>query len=197
MPAPTPPPLPAPAPTPPPLPPKPVVTFYIEQNGQAVGPLTLEQVGAEITAHHVTQKTLVWKSGDPAWVTADQQADLAAFLKAIPPTIPTNVWDQFILGTWQADIQTTQGGQMFGQLLTTQFRPDNSFVGVVAYSINGQASGNTPLSGTWKVTGLTEDTFTLTENVPGQQPVTVTLKRLDQNTVANEAEGYQARRIAN
>ena len=60
-------------PKPPPLPPPaPVVTFFVAENGQPVGPLTLDQVGAEIAAKRINSKSLVWKSGDPAWIAADQ-----------------------------------------------------------------------------------------------------------------------------
>jgi hypothetical protein len=198
---PTPPPLPAPQPPqppllPPPLPPAPVVAFFMEQGGQAVGPLSIDQIKVEIEARRLTPKTMVWKSGDPAWMTADQQPDLKPLLGNIPPPVPPEAqWRQFLVGTWQASITSMNSGQSFTQTVTTQFRPDGTFVGVVTMSINGTPGSTQPLSGTWTIQAITGDQFTLTENAQGQPPVTVSLRRVDPNTIANDTDGYQATRI--
>ncbi|HZP20287.1 MAG TPA: DUF4339 domain-containing protein, partial [Bauldia sp.] len=170
--------------------------YFIEQNGQAAGPFTIEQLKAEVDARRLTPQTLTWKSGDAAWQTADKQADLKPLFANLPPPIPVeNQWRQFLVGTWQAVINTMNSGYQFSQTVTTQFRPDGTFVGVVTMAINGQPGSTQPISGNWKVQGVGGEQFTLTEEIPGQAPATVSLRRVDQNTVVNDTEGYQAQRI--
>ena len=192
-----PPPLPTDVPKPPPLPPPaPVVTFFVAENGQPVGPLTLDQVGAEIAAKRITSKSLVWKSGDPAWIAADQVPELKPILGNVPPPVPEDdKWTRFMIGTWQTVVNTENNGQTFTQTFTIQFRPDGTFAGVVTFAINGQTGQSQPLSGTWEAKAVSGDQFTLTQRIPGQPPFTGSLRRVGDNDIANVNDGSQSRRV--
>jgi len=166
---PVPPPLPAPLPpapakpvlVPPPLPPEPPpVSFFVEQNGQAVGPMTLDQVKGEIDAHRVDQQTLVWKSGDPPWVAANQVAELKPLFASLPPSIPPeSQWRQYLVGTWRTQIVATNSGQQFTELIMTRFRADGTFAGVLTMSVNGMNGSTQPFSGTWTVQAVDDNTL--------------------------------------
>jgi hypothetical protein len=193
-------PPPGPPPGPPPLPPKQTVSFYVEQEGKPAGPFTLEQVVADITAGKITQETLTWKNGDPDWKTAGKQPELApTFAKMPPPIPPESQWKQFIVGTWR--VQSVQQSSGFGepiQMTTTiQYRPDGTFTGVLTLQTQGGLVSNQPLQGSWTVQAIGGgDQFTLTLTVQGEaQPQTAKLRRIDNNTLANDEEGYQAFRV--
>jgi hypothetical protein len=51
-------------------------TFYVEHDGQAVGPLRVDQVREQMLNGTVTADTLVWKSGTPDWVRAADVPEL-------------------------------------------------------------------------------------------------------------------------
>jgi hypothetical protein len=196
---PAPPPLPKPPepPKPPPLPVPQAVSFYVERQGQPFGPLTVEQISAEIKAGTITAQTLTWKSGDPAWLPASQQPDLKAIFASMPPPIPPETqWRQFITGTWQVMVQNPQGMQGVIQTTTIQYRADGNFIGVIALQMQGGPVSSQQVQGTWTVQSLGgPDQFVLTVSAGGQTQ-TAQLRRIDDNTLANDAEGYQARRIA-
>jgi hypothetical protein len=57
-----------------------------------------------------------------------------------------------------------------------------------------------PMQGTWKVQEISQDRFSLTMQasaglVGGAPPGTIVLRVVDNDTLLNEAEGYQAVRI--
>jgi hypothetical protein len=195
-PPPAPPPLPKP-PEPPPLPAQAAASFYVERQGQPFGPLTVDQISAEIKAGTITAQTLTWKSGDPSWLPANQQPELKTIFAAMPPAIPPeNQWRQFIVGTWQVIVQNPQGMQGVIQTTTVQYRSDGNFVGILALQMQGMSPSQQQVQGTWTVQSLGgQDRFILTLTAGGQTQ-TAQLRRIDDNTLANDAEGYQARRIA-
>jgi hypothetical protein len=198
-PPPGPPPLPQPPapPKPPPLPVPAAASFYVERQGQPFGPLTIEQISAEIKAGTITGQTLTWKSGDPAWLPANQQPDLKAVFATMPPPIPPETqWRQYIIGTWQVMVQNPQGMQGVVQTTTIQYRADGNFVGVISLQMQGGPVSSQQVQGTWSVQSLGgPDQFVLTVSAGGQTQ-TAQLRKVDDNTLANDAEGYQARRIA-
>ncbi|MBX6321237.1 MAG: DUF4339 domain-containing protein [Rhodospirillaceae bacterium] len=62
------------------------VTYYVAENGAAVGPLTLQQVIERIHAGTSGPDQQVWRSDGQAWVRADSLPELqAAFRQAGPP----------------------------------------------------------------------------------------------------------------
>jgi hypothetical protein len=166
----------------------------VEKDGQPSGPLTLEQIRQEIADKKLTQQTLVWKAGQPNWVPAGQDAGLKALFAAIPPAIPPeNRWREFMVGTWR--VQAPMAAGMAQQMITTQYRPDGTYAGVLTMQMPGAPATSQPLGGTWKVQAIDNESFTLTLTGPGQIGQSVSLRRVDENTLANEAEGYEALRV--
>ena len=70
---------------PPPLPPQ--QTFHAEINGNAVGPLTVDQMRQYVAAGQLTPNSNVWAVGMPNWVVA-QSVPALAQLFAPPPGPP-------------------------------------------------------------------------------------------------------------
>jgi hypothetical protein len=62
--------------------------YYIEDNGQQVGPLTLEELIARIRAGTTGPEQLVWTSGMAAWTPAGDVEQLAEAFAAVPPPVP-------------------------------------------------------------------------------------------------------------
>ncbi|OIJ63701.1 antifreeze protein [Streptomyces mangrovisoli] len=81
---------PAPAPAhsdvPPPLPTAP--RWFIAVAGQQQGPYDESALAGQVTAGHLHRTTLVWRSGQAAWLPADQVPELAALLADVPPPLP-------------------------------------------------------------------------------------------------------------
>ncbi len=190
---PTPPPLPGPAPTPPPLPQPNAVTFYIERNGQPVGPLTLDQVKQEIANGTVKQETLTWKPGEAAWRQAKDVAELKQLLAALPPPVPPEQrWRQFLVGTWQ---QTSTPFADVTRVITAQYRADGTVAGMVNQTMQGVPGVTQAFAGTWTVQAISGEQFTLTVSLTGQAPATSSLRRVDDNTVSDDTKGLEAHRI--
>jgi hypothetical protein len=190
-----PPPLPPANTQPPPLPPPgPAPTYFIERNGQAAGPFTLDQVKQEIAERRVTPQTLVWKSGTPNWMPAEEEPLLKPLVAAVPPDVPEDAkWQRYIVGTWR--VQTTMSGGLATQEVTTQYRADGSYAGMVIMQMTGLPPVTQPFSGKWKVQAVSGETFTLSLTSPNQLPQVMSLRRIDENTISNETAGYNAYRI--
>jgi membrane protease subunit (stomatin/prohibitin family) len=73
----------APAPVPPPQP-----IWHLAQDGQSVGPFSLEQLQEAVVAGSLQRTTLVWCAGMAAWSQAQQVPQLAGLFPAAPPPIP-------------------------------------------------------------------------------------------------------------
>jgi hypothetical protein len=70
-----------PAPTAMPPPPAPVaVQYFVAENGQAVGPLTLEQMVERAQGGHLATDQQVWKTDSQVWLRADSLPELQAAL---------------------------------------------------------------------------------------------------------------------
>ncbi|AEI13637.1 SPFH domain-containing protein [Cellulomonas gilvus] len=72
---------------PPPLPVTDEMWFYAVAGTQA-GPVTPEDLGAQVRAGQVTRETLVWKQGLAAWTPAGDVPQLGALFAATPPPLP-------------------------------------------------------------------------------------------------------------
>ncbi len=75
-----------PAAGPPPVPS--AATWWFAENGQQVGPVTLEQLSQAVGAGRVAPATLVWSQGMPAWQPAQQTPQVAGMFGAAPPPVP-------------------------------------------------------------------------------------------------------------
>jgi membrane protease subunit (stomatin/prohibitin family) len=77
----------APPPGPPPLPQSQM--FHAEINGQAVGPLTMDQLRQYASAGQLNPNSNVWANGMPNWVAAQTVPALAGlFAPPAPPPLP-------------------------------------------------------------------------------------------------------------
>ena len=73
-------------PGPPPLPQ--ALQFHAELNGQAAGPLTVDQLRQYVNAGQLTPNSNVWAPGMPNWVPAQSVPALAPLFAAPPPATP-------------------------------------------------------------------------------------------------------------
>ncbi|MEL0637627.1 SPFH domain-containing protein [Marinomonas sp. TI.3.20] len=64
------------------------VTFFVAVNGQQTGPFTVMELQTKVTSEHLTNDTLVWADGMPAWMKAHEVPQLTPLFKSAPPPIP-------------------------------------------------------------------------------------------------------------
>jgi len=71
-------------------PPVPQATqYYYATNGQQMGPVGFEQLGALFASRTINKETLIWKQGMAGWVTVKDMDELKAFLGGnMPPPLP-------------------------------------------------------------------------------------------------------------
>lgn len=181
---------------PPPLPQRPAVTFHVENQGRAEGPLSLEQVAERIRAGAVARTTLVWKAGMPAWQKAEEVEELAALFAARPPELTlAHRLERLILGTWRLS------GPMAGMnvVTTLRYHPDGTYSGVQQaqmIAVNAPPV-SIPVSGRWSIEVVSDSEFALTLTpADGTMRQTATITVLDENTLRNETAGAIARRVA-
>lgn len=72
---------------PPPLPGN-APTWYAAIDGQQSGPMTMEQLRAQVASGKVTRSTLVWKAGMGNWTAVESVAELAGLMGSVPPPLP-------------------------------------------------------------------------------------------------------------
>lgn len=200
VPAAAPPPIPAAGPaTPPPVPAQKPLVYYVVRNGKPYGPLTLQQMADEIKAGRVTRSTLTWQSGDPSWTPACQLPALSQICNLAPPRVPAKVkWQRFMIGTWRYSLQNPEGLQDTRETVTMTFRPGGAYNGVMTMQMGYNPPVAKTLNGRWSVQAIGNGgEFTLTTtNVGSYMGQTSTLRRINHNLVANDAQGYQARRVS-
>lgn len=188
-----PPPLPADQPTPPPLPPpEPDAQFYAAENGQPVGPLSLEQLKARIQNGQTKRSDLVWKAGTPTWVKAGELAELKDAFGAAPPDMPAAAqWERYIVGTWESSGTSPQG---YDWRLRIQYTADGKYGGYQVLTMNGLESQQA-IGGKWTVTPAGENKFSLVHTPQNGIPSTSILTVIDEYTVANESDGTYAKKV--
>ena len=71
---------------PPPMPS--AATWWFAENGQQVGPVTLEDLASAVSAGRVQPGTLVWSQGMTGWAAASQVPQTAGLFGAAPPPMP-------------------------------------------------------------------------------------------------------------
>ncbi|MFK5890454.1 MAG: SPFH domain-containing protein [Flavobacteriaceae bacterium] len=81
------------APQPPGAVPPPVATIYTTQNGQTLGPYSIQQINEFVTQNTVTKDSLVWKQGMQNWVAAATLPELQPLFQQsnTPPPPPPPV----------------------------------------------------------------------------------------------------------
>jgi membrane protease subunit (stomatin/prohibitin family) len=70
-------------------PPAPPVAWHFAENGQAVGPLGVDQLVQAIAQRRVVATTLVWSAGMASWQPAGQIGAVANLLASAPPPVPS------------------------------------------------------------------------------------------------------------
>ena len=63
-------------------------TWWFAENGQQVGPVTLEQLSQAVGAGRLAPATLVWSQGMASWQPAQQTPQVAGLFGAAPPPVP-------------------------------------------------------------------------------------------------------------
>lgn len=69
-------------------PPMPQMQYYINSNGQNLGPCNAAQLQQMVQNGTLTRTTYVWKNGMANWEQAGNVAELSAFFGAVPPPMP-------------------------------------------------------------------------------------------------------------
>ncbi len=183
---------------PPPLPQQPAVEYYVAQDGQPVGPLSLSEVEQMIRGGNVAPDTLVWKSGTEDWQAASAFSELEPYWQAAGPEQPRSAeyFSQFLLGTWEEQLQI----ENVQYRLVVQYTPDGRFQGMLTAQTQGGAPPQPPtqVGGTWQVQAVDENRFTLLSNetVLGGGQSSFVLRIVDDNTMVDDEDGATSRRIA-
>lgn len=69
-------------------PPMPQVQYYVNVNGQNIGPCNMERLQQLVQSGHLTQTTYVWKNGMAGWEQAGNVAEIAMVFGSVPPPMP-------------------------------------------------------------------------------------------------------------
>jgi membrane protease subunit (stomatin/prohibitin family) len=70
------------------MPPPPPPAWHMAENGQSLGPLSVEQLSQAVAAGRLQPATLVWASGMAGWAAAGQVQQLAGLFQTGPPPVP-------------------------------------------------------------------------------------------------------------
>lgn len=73
----------------PPMPPQYGSSFYVAQNGQTVGPYSIDTLRSMVKRGEFGYYSYVYKVGGSQWVVADDEPELAPLFQTIPPPPPT------------------------------------------------------------------------------------------------------------
>lgn len=193
---------------PPPLPVTNVEVWYAE-NGQRRGPVSLDQLRQLVRAGVVTKQTLVWRKGMANWAAAGTVDGMAVLFIPTdgPPQLPGADWGKFMQGTWTTE---SKYQQIYAQANTT-YRADGTLTGTANYfgddTLNpGQRIliGTNHYEGTWLVKPMTGERFQLvlkytrftnpTLKLP-LEPLALVMQRTGANSVYNETQKVQGRRV--
>ena len=69
-------------------PPMPQLQYFVNVNGQNIGPCNSQQLQTMVQNGQLTKTTYVWKNGMANWELAGNVAELAAFFGSVPPPMP-------------------------------------------------------------------------------------------------------------
>lgn len=187
---------------PPPLPQPLQVAYYVAEGTQKTGPFPIDELKRRIEAGTLTRETLVWKQEMQSWTKAGDVAELIPLFVSTPPAIGLHqALDErmktFVSGMWESKGSAPGSSGMVEVAIKITFRPDGTYVGTQATSYSSQFNNPLiiPLSGTWKVAGLSESQYALTykaqdDFMERSKPYTI----IDPNTVRNDSDGVISRR---
>lgn len=180
--------------TPPPLPaPVAPVQYYVGENGQQVGPLTLEQVQQRIRDGKTKRDDLVWKTGLPNWAGAESFAELKpSFQNAGPPALPPEAtFKQVMIGTWESSYD------MQGYLNTIRiaYGADGRYAGTAIATPPGGQPMQAALVGSWTIQPTGSNTFTLTMTGTTGGTGNYPMRVVDATTLENLGSGAISRKI--
>lgn len=71
--------------TPPPIP---QVAFFVNINGQNIGPCNMQQLQQMVSNGQLTKNTYVWRDGMANWELAGNVAELSGLFGSVPPPMP-------------------------------------------------------------------------------------------------------------
>lgn len=69
-------------------PPMPQLQYYLNINGQNVGPCNAQQLQQMVQSGQLTRDTFVWKNGMANWEQAGNVPELSNFFGSVPPPMP-------------------------------------------------------------------------------------------------------------
>lgn len=69
-------------------PPVPQLQYFVNINGQNMGPCNAQQLQQMVQSGQLTKDTYVWKNGMANWELAGNVAELAGFFGSVPPPMP-------------------------------------------------------------------------------------------------------------
>lgn len=72
-------------------PPMPQIQYYVNINGQNIGPLGTQQLQQMVQNGQLTRNSYVWKNGMPNWELAGNVAELSNIFSVVPPPMPPTV----------------------------------------------------------------------------------------------------------
>lgn len=186
-----PPPLPAAGPPPMPIAP---AEYWVGENGQQVGPMSLEQLLQRIREGRTTREDLVWKTGLANWAAAQSFAELLpAFQERQPPPLPPEAsFRQTLIGNWESSWDM----QGYFMTLRVTYGADGRYAGTMIATPPGGAPMQAPVYGSWSIQPTGQDTLTLTLTDSSGATSTHQIRILDDRTLENLGTGVRSRKIA-
>jgi hypothetical protein len=172
---------------PPPLPAE--AEYFVEEQRNPVGPLTLQAMKERVKAGITGPSDLVWKKGTAGWAAAETFAELRT--GDVPPPIPGETrFRDYMVGTWQ----TTSEMQGLSTTTMVRYDPNGTYAGVVTTTALGtNQTVSRQIAGTWSVASIREKQFALTLKERNSPSVnTAQMRIVDENTLDLEGTGMQA-----
>lgn len=182
-----PPPLPTPAAE--------ATTYFMEDNGQPRGPLSLQQVREMMQSGRINRRTLLWHSGSPSWQAAEEIAHLRDMFTNAPPPIPPEAQvQQLLAGQWEEQSRRMN----ITMVSTVRFAPNGTYSGMQRSMMAGTGAPSmvVPATGRWRAEPVSDGRFLLTLTPQDGGPAqNATYTIIDRNTLRNEDTGAVARRL--
>ncbi len=191
-------------PIPPPLPPSSMDIYWVEENGEPLGPICLDELLARIEDGRTKVSGLVWKQGLADWVPANSLSEVQSGSTSPPPLPKSSRFADFFVGVWE--VRTNPVG--FETVVRAKYSPDGRFYGtqMTRMLVGFEAAASTAqISGKWAIKDLDNERFVLSlvfdspliknDSKTGSSSVTVSLRIIDQSTLQRLEDGAIVYRI--